>query len=128
MGIGPSNQSEEVCPPMTIDGCQSKNDMEDKRAVRHLTSYTVTPDPMEQVIRHHHHRNEHEPPYKRLMMLFGMSTCIYYTGEVSPSPASFLNLHLCDMLTRALYNKYRYRYRYLTVDKIPIFSFYITAA
>ena len=97
MGIDPSNQSEEVRPPMTIDRCQSKNDMEDKRAVRHLTSYTVTPDPMEQVIRHHHHRNEHEPPYGRLMMLFGMSTHIYHTGEVSSTPAPFLKTFISMM-------------------------------
>ena len=83
---------------------------------------------MEQVIRHHHCRKEHDPPYRRLTMLLGTSTYIHHTGGVSSSPASFLNFHLHDMLTRALYNKNRYRYRYLPVDKIPIFSFYITAA
>ena len=98
-----------------------------QRAVRCLTSYTVSPDSMEQVTRHHHYGNKHEPPYGRLTMLFVTSMHIYHTGEVSPSPASFLNLHLHDMLTRALYSKYRYRYRYLPVDKIPIFSFCITA-
>ena len=30
MGIGPSNWSEEVHPPMKIDGCQSENNTEDK--------------------------------------------------------------------------------------------------
>ena len=128
MGISPGDQSEEACPPMTIDGCQSENNTKDKRAVRHLTSYTVTLDPMEQVIRCHHHGNKHKPLYRRLMTPFGMGMCIYHTGEVSSSPASFLNFHLHNMLTRALYNKYRYRYRYLPVDKIHIFSFYITAA
>ena len=29
-GIGPSDQSEEACPSMTIDGCQNKNSMENK--------------------------------------------------------------------------------------------------
>ena len=30
MGIGPSDQPEKARPPMTIVGCQSKNNMEDK--------------------------------------------------------------------------------------------------
>ena len=30
MGIGPGNQSEEVRPPMTIDGRQSENNMKNK--------------------------------------------------------------------------------------------------
>ena len=30
MGISPGNQSEEVCPPMMIDGHQSENNMENR--------------------------------------------------------------------------------------------------
>ena len=89
------------------------------KAVRHLTSYTAAPDPMEQVIKHHHHRNEHDPPYRRPMMLLGMSTHIHHIRGVSSSPASLFIFHFCDMLTRALYNKCRYRYRYLPVEKNP---------
>ena len=128
MGIGPSNRSEEACPLMTIDGCQNKNNTEDKKSCKILvTSYTVTPDPTEQVTRHHHCGNKHEPPYGRLMMPFGTGMHIYLTGEVSSS-LFFHNFHLHNMLIRVLYNKYRHRYRYLPLDKIPIFSFYITAA
>ena len=89
------------------------------KAVRCLTSYTAVLDPTEQVIKYHHHRNEHNPPYRRLMMLLGTSTCIHRTRGVSSSPASLFIFHFCDMLTRALYNKCRYRYRYLPVEKNP---------
>ena len=97
-----------------------------QRAVRHLISYTVTPDPTEQMIKHHH-RKEHDPPYRRLITLLGMSICIHHTGEVFSSLTSSFTFHFCDMLTRALYTKHRYRYRYLPADRIPIFFFYITA-
>ena len=98
------------------------------KAVRCLTSYTAVLDPMEQVIKYHHHGNKHNPPYRRLTMLLGMSMHIHHTRGVSSSPASLFIFHFCDMLTRALYNKCRYRYRYLPLETIPIFSFYITAA
>ena len=63
------------------------------------------------------------PPYRRLTMLLGMSMRIHHTREVSSSPASPFTFHFHDMLTRALYNRHRYRYRYLPADRIPIFSF-----
>ena len=47
MGISPSDQSEEAHPSMMIDGHQNENIMRNKKAVGHLTSYTVTPEPME---------------------------------------------------------------------------------
>ena len=87
--------------------------------VRCLTSYTAVPDPTEQAIKYHHHRNKHDPPYRRFTMLLGTSTHIHHTKGVSSSPASLFIFHFCDMLTRALYNKCRYRYRYLPVEKIP---------
>ena len=34
MGIGPGDQSEEACPPMTIDGRQNENNMEDKKSCK----------------------------------------------------------------------------------------------
>ena len=89
------------------------------KAVRCLMSYTAVLDPTEQVIKYHHHRNEHDPPYRRLTMLLGISTHIHHTRGVSSSPASLFIFHFHDMSTRALYNKCRYRYRYLPVEKNP---------
>ena len=87
------------------------------KAVRCLTSYTAVLDPMEQVIKYHHHGNKHDPPYRRLTMLLGTSMHIHHTRGVSSSPASLFIFHFHDMLTRALYNKCRYRSRYLPVEK-----------
>ena len=61
------------------------------------------------------------PPYRRLTTLLGMSIHIYHTGEVFSSLTSSFTFHFHDMLTRALYNKHRHRYRYLPADRIPIF-------
>ena len=51
----------------------------------HPTPYTVTPDPMEQMIKHHHCRKEHDPPHRRLMTLLGTSMHTHHTGEVFSS-------------------------------------------
>ena len=98
------------------------------KAVKCLTSYIEGLDTTEQVTRCHHHGNKHEPPYGRLTMLLGMSTDIHHTRGFHPPLHLFSSFHFHDMLTRALYNKHRYRYRYLLAERIPIFSFYITAA
>ena len=90
------------------------------KTVKCLTSYTEGPDPTEQVTKCHHRGNEHEPPHKRLTTLLGMSMRIHHTRGVSSSPVSlFSSFYFHDMLTRALYNKCRYRYRYSPVEKNP---------
>ena len=76
---------------------------------------------MEQMIKHHHHGRKHNPPYRRLMTLLGMSIHIYHTGEVFSSLTSSFTFHFSDMLTRALYTKYRYRYRYLPEENPHLF-------
>ena len=99
------------------------------KAVKCLTSYTEGLDTTEQVTRRHHCRNKHEPPYERLTTLLGMSTRMHHMrGFHPPLHPFFLSFHFHDMLTRALYNKCRYRYRYLPVEKNPHLFFYITAA
>ena len=100
MGIGPSDQSEEVCLPMTINGRQSKIIWK-QRAARCLTSYTVTLDPTEQVMKCHHCGKEHDPLYRRLMTLLRMSTRIHHTREVFSSLTSSFTFHFHDMLTGA---------------------------
>ena len=127
-GLVPVTNQKKCAHQWWLMGIRTKITQKTRKAVRHLTSFTATLDPMEQMTRCHHHGNKHEPPYGRLTMPFGTGMRIYHTGEASSFPVSFsLNFHLCNMLIRVLYNKHRYRYRYLAVNKIPIFFFYITA-
>ena len=101
--IGPGNQSEEARPLMTIDRCQTKNDMR-KSCKGTLTLYTEAPDPTEQVTERCHCGNEHEPPYEGPTTLLGMSKCIHLTQGSSTLPCILFHpFHFCNLSTGALY-------------------------
>ena len=76
--IGPGDWSEKAHPSMTIDRCQTENDMR-KSCKGTLTLYTEAPDPMEQATKCCHHGNKHKPPYEGPTMLLGMSRCTHLT-------------------------------------------------
>ena len=124
--IGPSDWSEEVCPSMTINRCQTKNNMR-KSCKSTLILYTEALDPMEQATKCCYCRNKHKPPYEGPMMLLGMSKCIHLI-QFHPSLHPFFHpFHLHNLSTGALY-KQRHRYKYSLAKEIPIFFIYITAA
>ena len=107
-------------------GIRMKTTQKTRKAVRHLTSYTATqtpwnkwPDVTTMGMNMNLHMGDLWHPLEW--------ACTYITqGRFHPPLHLFLNFHLCNMLIRVLYNKHRYRYRYLPVNKIPIFFFYIT--
>ena len=70
-------------------------------------SYTVTLDPMEQMVKHPHCGKEHNPSHREFTTLLGMSMHIHHTGEDFFPLLSF-TFHLCVILTGTLYINYRY--------------------
>ena len=91
-------------------------------------SYTVTPYPMEQRIKHHHCRKEHDPLYRRLMTLLGMSTHTHHTGEVFFSLTFVFHLSSPRYVDRGFVYQLQVQIQILASRKeSPSFSSYITA-
>ena len=104
---------------MTIDGCQSENNEEDKSC--------KMPDILHSSPRPHGTSDQISPPWEQTQpsiqetydALRNEHVHTSYKGSFILPCISFFIFHFCDMLTRALYNKCRYRYRYLPVEKNP---------
>ena len=118
-GTSPGDWSEEACLSMMIDGCQNENSMENKsckmfnilhrRPRPHRTSNQTSP-PWEQI------QTSIQEAYDALRNKHAHTS--HKGGFILPC-IPFHLFHFHDMLTRALYDKCRYRYRYPAVEKNP---------